>query len=101
MPKYDDFGGLPETFFQATVNDLANTAVLGVLTPQQRLDILAAIAKEEHAAANSTKQVNVADVTILSLRINGYLDQLRAPLPPPASTVGNLLTAIQSLEQLW
>jgi hypothetical protein len=100
MPKYDDFGGLPETVFQATIADLTNTSVLGALTAQQRLDLLGAIAIEEHAAANSTKAVNVADVTIISLRINEFLDQLRSATST-ATTVPNLLTEIKNLTNLW
>src|SRR5262245_17932942 len=99
MPKYDDFGGLPETLFQVTINDLTNTSLLG-LSMQQRLDIVAAIAKEEHAAAASLKQVNVADVTILSLRINGYMDQIRAS-GPTAPIVTALLNEILNLQNLW
>lgn len=99
MAKIDDFGGIPETVFTALINDLANTALLG-LTTQQRLDIFKAIADEEHAAANSTKQANPADVAILAIRLNDLFDLLRSGTAT-AATIPSVTATLGALKNLW
>ena len=100
MPKIDDFGGLPETVFVPMVRDVQAGVPLGLAAADQ-VAILAAIAIAEHASATYTKQANIGDYTIISLRIDGLIAKIRAQSGPKGTDVADLLTEIVNYQNLW
>jgi len=100
MAKDGDFGGLPETVFVTMVKEVQLGVPLGLVAADQ-IRILAALATAEHASAISTKQPNVGDYTIISLRIDKLVGKIRDAGGPAGTDVNDLVAEIHNYELLW
>ena len=108
MAKQGDFGGVPQSQFDLYVNYYTNPVTGGPLMANgQAARAMAALAKEEHAAANATGAADIIAVVMKCIDLqNLHLDITSAGLGA-ADGKGNFpkvdafINLLGDLEKLW
>jgi hypothetical protein len=103
MAKEADFAGLPQNLFVTMVADL-QTGAIGFLPahPTAGVDLLAAVAKAEHAAARSSAVPNVADYVFACLAVRDAFNDLKTNGDDAGGVkIGGLQAALTALQNLF
>ncbi len=101
MPKWDDFGGLADGVFVAMVGEIQKPTTLAI-TDQNRVDLLAALAKAEHAAASKGTISSIGDYAVTCLDIRAKFDAIKkAGAAVGATDVADLIALLTQLQNLY
>jgi hypothetical protein len=107
MPDDDKpggFGSLPGDLFEDLINYFDQTPPLSAALEPFRKQILVALARTEHAAANAEKAPYAVDIVFKSLSIQSeFLRARDAALPDPvrAQAMTNIVNILIALRGLW
>ena len=103
MAKGGEFGGLPQDELDALLKVYAATTRPGGLTDAawitalvDKVQVLEALVKEEHAGANASDSIDIVSVVMKCIAVR---DQLRNVIGGAAVT--DLVGAIGDLEKAW
>jgi hypothetical protein len=103
MAKEGDFGGYPEDELNLMYAEWSSTARPGGLTDAQwitklvdKVSVLTALVKEEHAAANASDTVDIVAVTMKCIDVRAQHHNAVGGAP-----VVQLVTALAALEAEW
>ena len=97
MTKFGDFGGMPDSRFDNYIQLYSNSSTLPGLTDQQRIEVLVALAQEEHAAARSD---GTADLIAVTLQCSEIEDQHKK-IVQGSTNITAFKGAIDDLKGLW
>jgi len=95
MTKFGDFGGLPESRFKAYVDAYSKT--LTSLTDAQRIEVLVALAQEEHAAAQADGTADLVAVTLQCMEI----EEQHRKIVQGGTNITAFAGALDDLASLW
>jgi len=95
MTKFGDFGGLPDSRFDAYIE--AYTQTLTSLTDAQRIEVLKALAEEEHAAAKSDGTADLVSVAVQCVEI----EEQHRKIVQGGTNITAFTGAIDDLANLW
>jgi hypothetical protein len=105
MAKEGEFGGYPDNELTMLYGEWASTARPASFTDAQwiaklveKVEVLHALAKEEHAAANAGDTV---DIVAVAMKCMDVRTEARGAITNPAAGVAQLKKALNDLETLW
>ena len=102
--KAGGFGSLPGDLFDLLINYFDLTPQLSAALEPFRKQILAQLAKTEHAAANAEKDPYAVDVVFKCMSIHAdFLIAQDAGLPDPVreQAMNNIVNTLSGLKLLW
>ena len=97
MAKYADFGGLPESRFDNYADMYSVAANLPLLTDKQRVEVLVALAREEHAAARSAGDSDVIAVVMQCMEV----EEQHRKIVNGGTDVTAFVGSLNDLKGLW
>ena len=97
MAKTGDFGGLPSSVFTTVVATFSTPG--GSISDADKIKVLAMLAQEEHAAANST-DFDTIEVVMTCIEVK-EMHALIATGAAPAGTITSFVTLLNALQKLW
>jgi hypothetical protein len=104
MAKDGGFGGYPDNELTELYGEWAATSRPSTFTDAQwiaklveKVEVLHALAKEEHAAANASDKVDIVAVAMKCIDVR---TEVRSAIAT-SSAVGKLKKALNDLEALW